>query len=330
MNTMVRPSRDVLVDCVRVATAAPSLHNSQPWRFRVVGSGVEVYADPGRRLEVVDPAGREPLISVGAAVFTLRLAMQRAGYQVELTVFPCPGEPDLVARVVAGRPVVVSPAVEALAEAVPHRHTNRRPFALTPVPAEALHHLVDAARREGAVLTVASPAGRDRIMAMAFEAGRRLRDRPGYRAELDRWTGYPPRHDGVPVWAVGPWDALEAVPVRDFGEFCGLKRPVEPFEPYPTILVLSTDGDEQPDWLRAGQALQRVLLTATWQDLATTPISQPVEVPEVRKLLCDAATGLFPQMVLGSVTARPRVARPGGRCLRGWSVRLCPFLGEGE
>jgi nitroreductase len=297
-TTTVPPSRKVLVDCVHSATRAPSLHNSQPWRFRIEGPAVEVYADPARRLEVVDPAGREQLISVGAAVFTLRLAVQRAGYHAELTTFPRPDEPDLVARVVAGRPTAVGPAAEALAEAIPHRHTNRRPFAHTPVPAEVLHHLVDAARREGAVLTVAGPAGRDRILAMAFEAGRRLRERPGYRAELDRWTGYSPQPDGVPVWAVGPWDALEAVPVRDFGEFSDLKRPVEPFEPYPTILVLSTAGDARPDWLRTGQALQRVLLTATWQNLATTPISQPVEVPEVRSMLTDAATGLAPQMVL--------------------------------
>jgi len=297
-TTTVPPSRKVLVDCVHTATTAPSLHNSQPWRFRIEGPAVDVYADPGRRLEVVDPAGREQLISVGAAVFTLRLAIQRAGYHAELTTFPRPDEPDLVARVVAGQPTAVGPATEALAEAIPHRHTNRRPFAHTPVPPDVLHHLVDAARREGAVLTVASPAGRDRVLAMAFEAGRRLRDRPGYREELDRWTGYSVRHDGVPVWAVGPWDALEAVPVRDFGEFSELRRPVEPFEPYPTILVLSTDGDARPDWLRAGQALQRVLLTATWQNLATTPISQPVEVPEVRGLLTDAATGLDAQMVL--------------------------------
>jgi hypothetical protein len=297
-TTTVPPSRKVLVDCVHSATTAPSLHNSQPWRFRIDGPAVEVYADPARRLEVIDPAGREQMISLGAAVFTLRLAIQRAGYHVEVTTFPRRDEPDLVARLVAGAPTVVSPATEALAEAIPHRHTNRRPFAQTPVPAEVLHHLVDAARREGVVLTVASPDGRERIMTMAFEAGRRLRDLPGYRAELDHWTGYSVRHDGVPLWAVGPWDALEAVPVRDFGEFSELKRPVEPFEPYPTILVLSTDGDERPDWLRAGQALQRVLLTATWQNLATTPISQPVEVPQVRGLLTDAATGLDAQMVL--------------------------------
>src|SRR3954468_21772097 len=102
-TTTVPPSRRVLVDCVHTATTAPSLHNSQPWRFRIDGPAVEVYADPRRRLEVVDPAGREQLISLGAAVYTLRLAIQQAGYQCELTAFPRADEPELVARVVGGR-----------------------------------------------------------------------------------------------------------------------------------------------------------------------------------------------------------------------------------
>lgn len=297
-TTLVPPSRRVLVECVHAATAAPSLHNSQPWRFLIDGPAVEVYADPRRRLGVVDPAGREQMISLGAAVYTLRLAMRQAGYRCEQTLFPRPDQPDLVARIVAGRPAPVYPSTEALAAAIPHRHTNRWPFAHTPVPPALLRLLVDAARREGAVLTVAGTVGRERIMTMALEAGRRLHDRPGYRQELDRWTVHSRRHDGVPLWAIGPWDALEAVPVRDFGDLSTLTRPVEKFEPYPTILVLSTDGDRRPDWLRAGQALQRVLLTATWQNLATTPISQPVEVQAVRRMLTDPATGLDAQMVI--------------------------------
>jgi len=295
-TTTVPPSRKVLVDCVHLATAAPSLHNSQPWRFRIEGPAVDVYADPGRRLEVVDPAGREQLISVGAAVFTLRLAIQRAGYHAELTTFPRPDEPDLVARVVAGQPTAVGPATEALAEAIPHRHTNRWPYAHTPVPAQVLDQLRDEARWEGALLASAGPDGRDAVLAMARAADRRLRARPGCAAELARWAGAGVRYDGVPSWAAGPWDALETIPVRDFAE--PSSRPSAEFEPYPTILLLATAGDRRPDWVRAGQALQRVLLAATWQGLAAGPISQPVEVPAVRRLLLDPRSGLTAQMVL--------------------------------
>lgn len=296
--TTAPPARKALLDCVHAATAAPSLHNSQPWAFRLRRGAVDVYADPPRRLPVLDPAGREQLISVGAALFNLRLALRQAGYRSDVTLFPAPEDTDLVARVTAIHPAPVTPTVEALAAAIPHRHTNRRPFAHTPVPADVLEQFRDAARKEGAALAVASPPARDAILGMARSADRWLRARPGYRHELARWTGHDLRHDGVPAAAAGPWDALETVPIRDFTELSSLPRPSDKFEPYPTILMLATDGDQRADWVRAGQALQRVLLTATWRGLATTPIGQPVEVPAVRRMLIDPSAGLWVQMVL--------------------------------
>ena len=290
-------TRELLADCVRSATAAPSLHNSQPWLFRIHESAVDVYADPSRRLRVLDPDGREQLISVGAAVFTLRLALQRAGYGSDVALFPS-DDADLVARVRVTQAAAVTRAVEALAAAIPHRHTNRRPFARTPVPAEVLDDLRAAARWEHAVLAVAGPAGRDSILAMARVADHRLHGRPGYWEEINRWTSDGVRRDGVPAWAVGPWDELGTVPIRDFAELSPAPRATAKFESYPTILALATAGDRRPDWVRAGQALQRVLLAATWRGLAATPISQPVEVPQVRRLLIEASAGLTVQMVL--------------------------------
>ena len=299
MTAMTVPlRRSVLADCVRTATAAPSVHNSQPWFFRVGGSAVDVYADPARRLRVLDPIGREQVISVGAALFTLRLAIRQAGYRSDVRLFPDPDEPDLVARVTPTHPAATTPVVETLAAAVAYRHTNRFPFNQVCVPAEVLDHLRDAARWEGAVLAVANDVGREAVLGLARSADRWLRGQQGYRAELARWTGPGIRHDGVPRWAVGPWDALRTVPIRDFGELSGLPRRSEKFEPYPTIVVLATVGDRPPDWVRAGQALQRVLLAATWKGLAATPISQPVEVPAVRRRLLEPGTGLSVQMVL--------------------------------
>jgi hypothetical protein len=217
-----------------------------------------------------------------------------AGYLNDLQLFP---EPGVVARVTAAHPAPVSDEIAALAEAIPHRHTNRLPFAHLPVPAEVLDKLRDAARAEGATLAVATPDGRDAILRLAGTADRVLRERPGYRTELARWTG-DTRHEGVPIWAAGPWDALEAVPIRDFAQLSGKPRRRESFEPYPMIVVLATHGDDRAAWLRAGQALQRVLLTATWHGLAATPIGQPVEVPEIRRRLLDPVAGLSVQMVL--------------------------------
>ncbi|MET8148591.1 Acg family FMN-binding oxidoreductase [Actinoplanes sp. NPDC049668] len=290
----------VLTRCVEAATLAPSLHNSQPWRFRITDRAVEVYADPGRRLDALDASGRELLISVGAALFTLRLALRAQGWEPEHVLFPEPGTPHLVARVEPGHQATPSETVTALAAAIPHRHTNRWPFAAAVVPADAIEELTRAAGDEGATLVIAGAVSRDAILGLGQAAERRLRADGGYRAELGRWTR--PEHgrrDGVPPSAMGPWDALERLPVRDFGLMHAQPwRTSERFEAYPSIAVLATQGDGPPQWVLAGQALQHVLLVATRLGLATTPISQPVEIPAIRELLTRTTTGRWAQMII--------------------------------
>jgi nitroreductase len=303
-----RPLRRVLTDCVRLAVAAPSLHNSQPWRFGIRGMEVDVYADHDRRLRVLDPSGREELISIGAALLNLRLAVRQAGYRSDVDLFPDPNQGDLVARVTVGHRAKPSPTVTALAGVIDHRHTNRLPFARVPVPADTVDELRRAASREGAFLALAHPAGRKAILGMARSADRLLHRHPGYLPELARWTGN--AEDGVPVWAAGPADRIAAVPLRDFAELTESPRPSVRFEPNPSILILATKGDNWPDWVRAGQALQRVLLTATWHDLATMPISQPVEVPALRRMLLAPSSGLHVQMLLRIGYAATAAATP--------------------
>lgn len=302
----------ILARCVRTATLAPSLHNSQPWRFRIGDGVVDVFADRTRQLDVLDPVGRELLISVGAAVFTLRLAIGAQGRIPQVTVFPDPDLPDLVARIRPGGPTTPSAQVTALAAAIPARHTNRGPFANAVLPADCMEQLSAAAGQEGATLTRAAAVARDTIIGLGRAAEEQLRAHGGYRAEIGHWTRpHPQRRDGIPPTAYGPWDALEHLPMRDFGLIhAAPSRRSERFEAYPTIAVLATDGDTPAVWVLAGQALQRVLLTATHLNVATTPISQPVEIPAVRDLLTDPATGRAAQMVVRLGYAEPAATTP--------------------
>src|SRR5262245_47942919 len=118
----------VLRYCLEAAVAAPSIHNSQPWRFRVAGDVVDVFADHTRRLAATDPQGRELLISVGAALFNLRVAMFAAGRVPTTRLLPKPAEPGLLARVAPGPPIEMAHTTVALAEAIPLRRTTRLPF----------------------------------------------------------------------------------------------------------------------------------------------------------------------------------------------------------
>jgi nitroreductase len=298
------------VPCIAAAVAAPSLHNSQPWRFRIRDGGVDVYADRRRNLAVLDPSGRELMISVGAAVFNLRVAIRHQGRVPELRLRPDETRPDLAARVTAGPTAGPDAVVDALAGAIPRRHTNRRPFAPAVVPAAVLDELTAAAHLEGASLHVADPVRRNAILSLTETAERRLRAHGAYRAELAQWTT-PHRRDGIPPRSFGPPDARGALPLRDFG----LAQPIrhqesERFEPYPTILVICTEGDSAEQWLRAGQALQRVLLTATIHHLAASPISQPLEIPELRASLTDTGTGRWPQLILRLGYGQPAATTP--------------------
>ncbi|WFE29753.1 nitroreductase family protein [Solwaraspora sp. WMMD791] len=313
-STGATPTDDDLLACVGAAVAAPSLHNSQPWRFRLIdhAGGVDLFADRHRQLEVIDPSGRELLISVGAALFNLRIALRHRGWLPHTDLFPDPQQPDLVARVTPGTAGVPTAGVVALAEAVGRRHTNRWPFTSAAVPKDVLESLCQAAGHEGAELAVASAVARNAIVSLARSAQQRHREDGAYLAELAQWTApRRGRREGVPRAAIGPWDALETLPMRDFGLVTPRwNRPAERFEPFPTILVLSTDGDTPRHWVAAGQALQRVLLLATVHHLATTPISQPLEIPAIRELLADRRRGKVAQLIVRVGYGPPAAATP--------------------
>lgn len=286
--------------CLLAATAAPSIFNTQPWLFRPRTDGVDVLVDRRRQLATVDPTGREMLVSVGAAVFNLRLAVRAHGRAVMVRLAPDATQPDLAARLTLGQRTIADPWVRQLAPCIAQRRTNRRPFADRPVPEPVLAALSLAAAAESATLETADPALREGVLGLTRTAENRMRTNPRYRAELAAWTSPPGqgRRDGVPREAFAPRDQDAALPLRDFAAGHGAALPVVAFESEPTLILLSTTGDAPADWLRAGAALQRVLLTATGHGLAATPLTQLLEVPRLRALLEHSSTGRVVQTVL--------------------------------
>jgi hypothetical protein len=144
-----------------VARRAPSLHNTQPWRFTVSGDAIELRADVSRQLSV-DPDGREMLISCGAALYGLRLAVRSLGYLPEVEILPGPAGRGPLARVRLGPAAPMTAGERKMLVAVPHRHTHRGPFEAGPLPAGLFVRLRDDARAEGAVLTDGRTAIRGR------------------------------------------------------------------------------------------------------------------------------------------------------------------------
>lgn len=268
---------------VATAARAPSLHNSQPWRFRVRPDVIELRADPERTLPVADPDGVQTRVACGAALFTLRLALIDHGVRPLVSVLPDRDDPSVVAAVRHGGRQVLTPEMRRLLEAVGHRRTNRRPFTGAEVGRPEQLALRRAAVEEGAWLHVVSaPDTRAELGRLARTAHRRQIADPAFAAELAAWTGHHGgRDDGVPARAGGPGPAPnQAWVVRDFSG--GQAAAATEGEPEPLIGVLSVHTDGPREDVRAGVALQRVLLTATVHGLAASFLSQLVELPDVR------------------------------------------------
>jgi hypothetical protein len=303
---------------IGVAGRAPSLHNTQPWHFTVSGDAIELRADPSRQL-LVDPDGREMIISCGAALYGMRLAVRSLGYRPEVELLPGPSKGQPLARVQLGPAAPVTADERKMLAAVPHRHTHRGPFEADPLPAGLLARLQDDAQAEGATLTEidAGPV-RSELMALLAASGRRHDRDPRSRAETWRWSHEPtsPDRDGVPAHAFPAEPSREAgrLPQRDFdlGRGLGLLPAGGPAAP--VIAVLFTSGDGEEDWLHAGQALQRLLLHAATRWVFASLNTQPLEDVATRALIRDhLALPGAPQMLLAlgvSRTARATARRP--------------------
>lgn len=281
------------------AAAAPSMHNTQPWQFRVLGASdtIELRADPERVLPYSDPAGRAVHIACGAALFNLCLAAAVAGRQPVVQLLPDPLQPLLLATVRLAGSHRTQQAERELHAAIARRHTNRSPFSRRSVPPGVQVELAEAARTEGAILHVLDHDETARVLKLARDAERDQLADPAYRAELARWAGGERGQEGIPDSAVGPRSPDEPTPVRDFAPG---RRPASYawFEENPQLAVLSTHSNAREDWLRAGQALQRVLLTATDRGIAASPLTQPLETADAWMIRDPRSGNEQPQMIL--------------------------------
>jgi hypothetical protein len=296
------------------AGRAPSLHNAQPWTFRVLRDIVEVHFDDRRMLPVADPVGRQAYLGLGAAVFLLRLALAVRHRAVRVELRPDPARPDLVALVTVTGEREPTAEERRLAAVVPRRRTVRTPFEEGQVPVPLRVAWQNHAEAEGGVLHWVERIGeRSAVARLVSEADRRQRQDPAYLQELRHWTAPETVAEGagVPTATFGVLpevgQAAQFTP-RDFGAG---RRPDEhrhtgPLEEHPVVAVLATTTDSADDWLCGGQALMRVLLAAAENGYAASYLNQPIEVPGLRRQLRDElGLGGLPQLVV-------RLGRPSG------------------
>jgi Nitroreductase family len=291
------------------AVWAPSVHNTQPWRFTADGGPrISLHADVGRRLALADPDGREMMISCGAALFTVRLALRSLGYIPQTSVLPDPAEPTLVAQVSWPERAAADEFERRLSGHVLTRRTHRGAFDPEPLPPDTLAALRAAAAREGAALRIVADDGRRAALAAAVQTAEHELSRDGERLrELARWTPAPGSacHDGVPdtSYPARAECTQPYFPGRDFARGRGWGTPplgaAISYRAAGVAGLLTTTADHQADWVNAGQALQRILLTASICGAAVALHSQPLELPWLREFIrTQLSDGACPHLVL--------------------------------
>jgi nitroreductase len=276
---------------VEDALRAPSVHNTQPWRWRIGPDQVELYADWDRQLVATDPDRRDLLLSCGAALHHLLVALAARGLVTTVARFPDPEDSGHLATVTFHPATVeeVDTGNAALYPGIATRRTDRRRMSHRTVPPDYVQALQDHATQSGAVLVhVTEPAVRRGLLNLLVDASEQQRMAPGYAAELRTWTNrLPGGHDGVPEHHVStplPGPDRPSV-MRRFGRTALAQphlRPGHTFDDAAELLVIATDTDDASARLRAGEATSAVLLAATRLGLATTPLSQALEIDATR------------------------------------------------
>jgi hypothetical protein len=312
MSTNDSELREIVERALRAATRAPSVHNTQPWLFVVRPPYIELRLDRDRVLPVADPDAREAMLSCGAALLNLRIAVQAADRSATTDLLPDPNQPDLLAIVRIGGYHLASPELRSLATAIHRRATNRRPFLERRVPMTHRRVLMSAAEHEGCRLHVLdTPKSIETFARLLRRADHLQEEDPGFQTELREWTTRATsRQDGVPQAAGGPRPIggmlLKLRRFHDSG--AGADRP---FEQEPLVAALTSPGDAALDRIRAGQAMQRVLLNATASGLSASFLSQPIEVPYIRADLRNLLGGRHhPQTVFRIGFGHPPAPTP--------------------
>jgi nitroreductase len=280
-----RSASEVLAEAAAAAGAAPSIHNTQPWRWQVRPDGLELHAQRDRQLAATDPDGRMLTISCGAALHHARVALAAEGWQATVSRLPDPADPDLLARITLGDRTPVSPEAMRLYQTIQVRHTDRRPVTRESVPRAVLDTLAKAATGEGVQLQVLREDQVDDLAVAVGNAASVDADDRAIQAELDQWTGGERGEGtGIPDEAIPERTPQTDVPGRVFARSGTLPIGGD-HDRTASYAILYGDTDDRAGWLRAGEALSAVWLTAVELGIGVMPISEAVEMPASRQTL---------------------------------------------
>ncbi len=292
------PDAGTVRTALTLASRAPSVHNTQPWRWRVDATSLHLYSDASLQLPNTDPEGRDLILSCGATLNHCVVALAALGWRAKVVRLPNPADPSHLAAIELS-PLAADQLDIMLAAAIPRRRTDRRHYSFWPVPIGDIALMAARAARNGVTLRQVDATDKlNKIVAQSVWTHATNHD---YLAELTAWSGRYASVAGVPARNTPASDPNAAIPSRVFAA-PALAMPAgsSSVDDNAVMLVLGTQTDDRLAWLRAGEATSVVLLTATAMGLASCPVTEPLEIAETREAVRSEvfdASG-YPQMLL--------------------------------
>lgn len=281
-----------------LASRAPSVHNTQPWRWRVGAASLHLYSDTSLQLPNTDPDGRDLILSCGAALNHCVIALAATGWQAKVSRLPNPADPSHLASIEVSRQSADQLDI-TLAAAIPRRRTDRRHYSFWPVPVSGIALMAARAARNGVTLRQIDAMDKlNKIVAKSVWDHAANND---YLAELTAWSGRYASAAGVPARNTPIPDPDAPIPSRRFaGPVLAMPPDAAPADDNAVMLALGTRTDDRLAQLRAGEATSVVLLTATAMGLASCPVTEPLEIAETREAVRADVFGKshYPQMLL--------------------------------
>ncbi|CAM4084534.1 Putative NAD(P)H nitroreductase/MT3217 [Mycobacterium basiliense] len=308
------PDSGTIQTVLTLACRAPSVHNTQPWRWRVGASSLHLYADTGLQLPNTDPDGRDLMLSCGAALNHCVVALAAVGWSAKVARLPNPADANHLAAIEVSRHSADQLDI-TLAAAIPRRRTDRRHYSFWAVPVNDIALMAARAARKG--VTLRQVDAMDRLNAIVAKSVRDHAANEEYVAEPTQWSGRHAAMVGVPARNTPVPDSAAPLPSRQFaGPGLGMPPGASVAEDHAVMLALGTRSDDRLAQLRAGEATSVLLLTATAMGLASCPVTEPLEIGETRAAVrADVfGNGDHPQMLLrvgwAPINADPLPATP--------------------
>jgi len=291
------PDTGTIRTVLALASRAPSVHNTQPWRWLVGMESLHLYSDADRQLPNTDPDGRELFLSCGAALHHCIVALAAVGWRAKVARLPNPYEPNHLAAIELSQSTVDPPDI-ALAAAIPRRRTDRRHYSSWPVPIGGIALMAARSARNGVSLRQVEDMDKLKHIVAESVWSHMTHD---YLVELAEWSGRYATKAGVPARNAPKSDLTAPIPSRLFaGPSLAMPAGSSAAEDTAVVLALGTRADDRLAQLRAGEATSVVLLTATAMGLASCPVTEPLEVAETRETVRSEIFGDsgYPQMLL--------------------------------